>query len=296
MTFNFSETRGGIVAIAALAIAGTVSGQAAALSITTTTDVNTLVNAVQSGSSGISVVGGTESLVGSQDQQGTYTGFNLAPSSGSTQTLNLTDGIVLTSGTANLPMTNTVNQFNPVIPGTGSDSDLDTLSGNNTNDANVLEFDFTVGGSDNAVTATFIFGTDEFPTQSVTDIFGFFVDGVNYAEFPNGDLISNTPGNPTNFIDNPVGAGLYDIEYNGLTRALTVTGLLDTNLSTHSIKIAIADTSDDIFDSGVFVGGLQAITTTGGGGIAVSEPATVGLLGLGLIGLGVAARRRKTRA
>ena len=55
--------------------------------------------------------------------------------------------------------------------------------------------------------------------QNVTDVFGFFVDGVNFARFANGQLISNTPGNPTNFIANPVGGGLYGIEYNGLTRS-----------------------------------------------------------------------------
>jgi hypothetical protein len=260
------------------------------------TPETTLSTAVLGTGSGITIVSGSETYQGNTAvaQSGTYTGFNLAPSSGSTPTLTLPDGIVLTSGTANLPLTNTVNQFNPVFPGTGSNALLTTLAGTSTFDANAISFSFTVEAGKTSVSAQFVFGTDEFPTQSVTDIFGFFVDGVNYAKFPNGDLISNTPGNPTNFISNPVGSGLYGIEYNGLTQVFTVVGLLDMSLATHTIVIAVADTSDSIFDSGVFIGNLVAGTATGGGinPNPTPEPASLALLGLGLAGL-AAVRRRK---
>jgi hypothetical protein len=234
-------------------------------------------------------------------QAGTYSGFVLAPSTGSTPTLTLPDGIVLTSGTADLPLTNTVNNFNPLFPPTGSNAALATLAGLSiVFDANAIGFAFTVD-SGNAVSAQFVFGTDEFPTQAVTDIFGFFVDGVNYAQFPSGELISNTPGNPTNFISNPVGSGLYGIEYNGLSQAFTVTGLLNPNFAVHTIEIAIADTSDRIFDSGVFIGGLKAATaSTGGIGdptpVVTPEPTGLAVIGFSLAGLFAIARRPSRRA
>ena len=261
--------------------------------------VGILVPALLAPGSGISVVGGSETYQGTNtaafQQSGTYTGFNLAPSSGSTPTLVLSNGIFLTSGNANIPLTNTQNAFTG-NSGSGPNALLTTLSGTNTNDANALNFSFTVGAGQNSVSAMFVYGTDEFPTtQSVTDIFGFLVDGVNYAKFPNGSLIANNGA--TNFISNPVGGGLYGIEYNGLSNVLNVVGLLNSSLSVHTISIAIADTQDSTFDSGVFIKGLQAGITGGCSGIgcnnSVPEPGSLALVGLALAAPTVFGTRRR---
>ena len=298
------------LAIAASAVCAIASQGASALTIvpinTTSGIETTLANALLAPSSGISIVGGSITYQGvntaSTQQSGTYSGFNLAPSSGSSPTLTLSDGILLTSGSAALPLTNTVNEFS-VGGGSGSNAALSALSGKDTNDANVLSFNFNTAAGQTSVSAQFVFGTDEFPSQAVTDIFGFFVDGVNYAKFASGDLISNTPGSPTNFIGNPVGGGLYGIEFNGLTQVFTVTGILGAANAdgTHTLTVGVADTDDEIFDSGVFISSLRAGTETSGGGIVdtpppvgvIPEPETYALMVAGLALLGAVTRRRK---
>lgn len=258
------------------------AGVASAVTVTLEDDATVLAAATIG--SGVTIVGGSETLIGGAEQQGTYSGFDLSSPTG--PTLELTDGVVLTSGLGGFSTTENTDNAASANSGTGSYQPLVDLAAdgdlNQTqNDSNVLSFDFTLDDpTENAVTAQFVFATDEFPTQSVTDIMGIFVNGVNYAFFPNGDLVSNQSGDPNDFFnDNPVGTDAtdgYGIEWNGLTDVFNVTMLALGDGEVNTIDIAIADTSDTIFDSALFFTNLTSGTTQGGGGIG-PDPAVIPL-------------------
>ncbi len=140
-------------------------------------------------------------------------------------------------------------------------------------DGSILQLNFTVNdpGAQN-VSLNVLFGSEEFPiyVNSFVDIAGVFIDGVNYALFDVSD-----PTTPLSVLGKNVEAGYFlnssfegtdqfgiphsplEIEYNGMSRPLTITGALDPNLDTHSIIIAIADTGDDALDSGIFISDLK---------------------------------------
>jgi hypothetical protein len=285
-------------------LAMAAASSAHALAINVTNDPNTLLTALFATNSGITVVPGSVTFTGASFQSGTYTNLNLVPN-GPGLPVSAPDGILLTSGHAdNLIGTNTTNSYSNSLnqPGTGNNPLLSGLSGKSTLDQNFISFQFTVDAGFDAVSAVFAFGSDEYPTQTVTDIFGFFVDGTNYAYFPDGSLVSNIA--QAGFQSNPVGSDVYGVEYNGLTVSHSVLGALDPTLSIHTLVIAIADTNDTIYDSGVFIGGLAAGVSVGpcqGIGCpppppppGVPEPSALALLGLGGIA-GLALRRRKQK-
>src|SRR5262249_50851109 len=134
-----------------------------------------------------------------------------------------------------------------------------------------------------------MFGSEEFPQfiNQFTDIAAVFVDGTNYAYFngdPNqllhittgsvGDFYAN--GNPANVGE--AGAGPLSIQYNGISAPLTLTATLGAGTdnpdgtTTHTLKIAIADTNDTAYDSGLFVSNLHIGSDSGGGGIGGPPP------------------------
>jgi len=255
--------------------------------------------------SGLTVVAGSETFVGrvgngNLAQSATYSGFNLVPNVGGLglPTISQADGILLTSGQANTSMSNTSSSFSG-ITSTGGDADLSTLSGSNTRDTNSFSFDFTVPAGITSIALDFVFASDEFPDQGVTDVFGVFVDGTNFAFFQDGSLVSFVQGsNAANFNDNNIGTGNYDSEYDGISNSLSLVGILDPTRVVHSLKLAIADTNDSVFDSAVYIAGFQGGTATGGGGIdppgpgVIPEPVSALVWG-GLVVVGSLATRRR---
>ena len=247
-----------------------VQQKAYAIAVSPTTDANTLANAIIG--PGITVVG-TPTLVGIPDQQATFTG-----GAGS---VGFDDGIALTSGDVNqVPGPNTAFAETLGSQNTGpaddistdlgqaGDSDLDTLVGSSTFDANVLQFDFQFGdgsaGGDLAF--NYAFASEEyinFVGSGFNDVFALFVDGQNIAELPDSTPVTINNVNPTsnsafyvNNVENTDGfpvAGL-DFHFDGRTTVLTAEAL-NLGPGTHTMKFAVADTSDGILDAAVFIQG-----------------------------------------
>ncbi|RDE19789.1 PEP-CTERM sorting domain-containing protein [Motiliproteus coralliicola] len=273
-------------------------------------DGSELATALVTPDSGISIVGGSSQYQGNFDNAGGFDGefdgefvvepLPVTPSYGSAsffQDLNfgtidgvefsLPDGILLTSGNAAPAEMNTESGFTGLASGMG-DSGLDQLLASQginefSADATVLSFDFTVDSGVNAVSLDFIFGSEEFPefVDSFPEIAAVFVDGVNYAGFADGGLLTVTSDavGGGNFFDNNIhddgtltpSDSPLAIEYDGVSRPLNLLGLLDSTRDTHTIKIAVSDTSDTALDTGIFVGNLQGLMLDEGG-ITADDP------------------------
>jgi hypothetical protein len=130
-----------------------------------------------------------------------------------------------------------------------------------THDAIVIEFDVVT------VSPTFViryvFASEEYREwvdSEFNDVFAFFVDGGNIALTP-GTSVPVT----VNTINHNVNTGLYhdneggtETEFDGYTTPLLAIAVVEPNVS-HRVRIAIADASDTLLDSAVFIaqGGIS---------------------------------------
>lgn len=285
--------------LAVAAAVGLTAPANAGINVATNTNANSLVGTLAGG--GITVVAGSETLNGNSSS-GTFTG-------GLSAGIGIDQGIVLSSGFANNASIQGPNNADDKTGelGIGGDAQLTGLAGNPTFDATVLQFDFTTAGGN--LFFNYVFASEEyneFANTPFNDVFGFFLDGTNIALIPGtstrvsintvngGNPFGTNAHHPEFYHNNDLqdGGPFFNIQFDGFTTVFQAVAL---NLSsgTHHIKLAVADSLDDTYDSAVFIqAGTFSDTPTPAG--EVPEPASIVMYGLGALGL-LAVRRRVTR-
>ncbi len=181
------------------------------------------------------------------------------------------------------------------ITGTYSDPDLVELSGQDIDDAAVLEFDFVPIGD--SIKFRYVFGSEEYPgftCSNYNDAFGFFISGpgisgpytggaMNVALVPGTNVpvsintlnsgVASISGNEPNcaamdpnwvsnsqyFVDNGSATNTI-VTYDGFTTVLTAAAAVQCG-QTYHIKLAIGDGFDSIYDSGVFLEGGSFVSS-----------------------------------
>jgi len=197
-----------------------------------------------------------------------YTGAQAASGSfsGGTGIIGFEDGILLTSGSVRNVIGPNVEDGKSTENGTPGDADLNVITAG-TQDAAVLEFDFVP--TDDTLFFQYVFASEEyneFANSAFNDVFAFFLNGTNVALIPStttpvsintvngGDPFGTNAQNPQFFRNNDLqdGGGTINTEMDGLTVVFNVQATVTPNQTNH-IKLAIADVSDGILDSAVFI-------------------------------------------
>ena len=196
--------------------------------------------------------------------------------------LGLTAGVLLSTGKGQAALgPNNSGSFTlaTAFPVAG-DVDLAILAaGNTVQNAAVLEFDFVATGLE--LNFDYVFASEEYPEYSnsaFNDAFGFFLSGPgitgpftnnakNIALIPSSTIpitINNVNNGTTNsgpcdncayYVSNGTGsspAANPTIQYDGFTTVLRATSALICG-ETYHIKLAVANVSDNSFDSAVFL-------------------------------------------
>lgn len=272
-----------------------------------------LVSSLLNSAPRISIVAGSAQYTGAVAASGSFTAGGTGPTG-----LGIDSGAVLTTGdarfigssaafagdSANKSTDFTAGVGNSLTPNNApGDSRLDTLTAFGTANASILSFSFVPQGT--TLRLRLVFGSEDYSdlvnSGFPADVFGIFVNGVNYARVP-GTLTpisasSINCGGPTSgpapdvggqncglYRDNAPFFDLVDSELDGFTVPIDLT--IPVNFgAVNMITFAIADTLDSSGDS--------ALMLANGSIFAVPEPSTVALLLAGLVGTAGISRRRR---
>ena len=203
------------------------------------------------------VVPGTAKFTGDNRAAGTFGG-------GISEGINVEAGVIFSTGeigNANGP--NNSNSKSSSLASLGDTVTLDPLvAPETTKNAAVLEFEFIAKQSQFSL--EYVFASEEYNefVNQFNDVFAFVLNGVNIPLIPgtNQPVSINTINNNKNsafYIDNdPTTYGLgktpHNTQFDGFTKLLTAQGTVIPNI-TNKLKIAIADTRDDAYDSAIFL-------------------------------------------
>ena len=214
-----------------------------------------------------------------------YSGAQIASGtfSGGSGIIGFEDGVLLTTGDVrNVVGPNTLDGKS-TDNGTPGDADLDKITPG-TADAAVLEFDFVP--SEEIVTFEYVFASEEyneFANSQFNDVFAFYLNGSNVALLPSsttpvaintvngGNPLGTEAKNPQFYRNNDLddGGGSINTELDGLTVVFSVRAKVVPNQTNH-IKLVIADVSDLILDSAVFIRSNSFVVTPAAGQFRLS--------------------------
>jgi len=275
-----------LFAAVAAALAMAASAPSYAITVTLNNNVHDLMNALVAPGSGLNVISATLSghyddakLIGST---GTYTNAS--------GTYGIGNGIVLSTGNVldygDGENTQGDRTYGYGIPATAAqEALLDPITGGTYSHFDVTQLDITFTTSTGEVYFYVVFGSEEYPEyvgSPFNDGFGMFLNGVNIAK---------VGGRPVN-ISHPDVRPIPGTQLDGVLapndNPLLLFGAtgLDTN-AVHTLTFILADTSDDILDTTVYISGLR------GQNPVIPEPTTLWLMASGLATL---ALRRKRAA
>lgn len=176
---------------------------------------------------------------------------------GGTGVVGFEEGVILSSGrAADVVGPNNYGSNKSTTLGTSGDAALGALVSKTTYDATVLSFDFVPNAD--TIHWQYVFSSEEYNEyvgSNFNDVFGFFLNGGNVALVPGtSDIVSvnsvNAGSNATYYVNNQF--GVVNTSMDGLTVVLTISAPVNKDQVNH-IKLAIADASDQIIDSNVFI-------------------------------------------
>jgi hypothetical protein len=199
-------------------------------------------------------------VTGAQNAIGSFTG-------GGADGFSIDAGVILSSGDIKTAAGPNTSESTTGSLGTAGDAGLDTLVAPlKTHDAVILEFDAVTVS--NSFSIRYIFASEEykeFVGSQFNDVFAFFVDGQNIALVPGSSepVAVNTINHIQNsalYKDNPAASNFFGSSFDGFTTELIASAFVDPGVS-HHIRLAIADTSDAVLDSAVFIaqGGISGV-------------------------------------